>query len=118
MFLLLVLLFTFGYILGYFFGNVENYGVSKTVGWAYNISNNVVLTSIIFFCSQILFILTYFILFLLKRKTNYYVSLAHFEIIIVTLYLMSSEKFTAALIISLISLIALFVNIFKSKKEN
>lgn len=92
MFLLLILLFTFGYVLGYFFGNVETYGVSKTVGWAYNISNNVVLTSIIFFCSKILFILTYFILFLLKRKTNYYVSLAHFELIILTLYLMSSEN--------------------------
>ncbi|MBS7255233.1 hypothetical protein [Flavobacterium branchiicola] len=115
MFLLLTVLFALGFTLAYLFGNMESYGINKTVGWAYSI-NNQVLISLIFSFSQIIFILGYLIIFLLKRKTSFYISLAHFELIIITLALMSFENFIASLVTSVLSLLLFFVAILKSHK--
>lgn len=115
-FLLLISLFGFGYILGFLFGNVSSIGINKTVGWAYSISNEA-LNALVFSLSQCLFIVGYFIVFLLKRKTNYYLSLAHFELIILILILMSLENFAVALMGSIASLLLFFINIVKSHKD-
>lgn len=115
MFLLLICLFTLGFILAYLFGNEEYYSVNKTVGWAYNFSNQFLLTAI-FTISQIVFIIGYLILFLLHRETNYYISIAHFEIIILTLSSMSFENLIVKVIFCLLCIVLFFINIFKSHK--
>ena len=113
MFLLLILLFALGFLLGYLFSDEQFYTVNKTVGWAYNFSKEILLTAFIT-CSQILFIIGYFIIYLLKRKTNYYISLAHFEIIIIAFYSISFENFTVSAIFGVLSIILFLINIFKS----
>jgi hypothetical protein len=113
-FFLLVFLFGFGFILAYLFGDEQFYGINKTVGWAYDITNQVFYTALIFTFSQILFIIGYLILFLLRRKTNYYLSIAHFEIIILTL--LFYENFTVNTIFSALSITLFFANVFKSDK--
>ena len=113
-FFLLVFLFGFGFILAYLFGDEQSYGINKTVGWAYDITNKVFYTALIFTFSQILFIIGYLILFLLRRKTNYYLSIAHFEIIILTL--LFYENFTVNTIFSVLSITLFFANVFKSDK--
>ena len=116
MFLLLISLFGFGFILAILFGDIKTFGVNKTVGWAYDISNETIFTAILFTCSQILFIIGYLVLFLLRRKTNYLISIAHFELIILSLALLSYENFKINIVLSVVSLILFFVNILKSDK--
>lgn len=113
MFLLLIFLFALGFLLGYLFSDEQFYTVNKTVGWAYNLSKEILLTAFIT-CSQILFIIGYFIIYLLKRKTNYYISIAHFEIILLTLYTITFQNFTVTVVFCLLSVVLFFVNIFKS----
>jgi hypothetical protein len=114
LFFLLIFLFGFGFILAYLFGDEQSYGINKTVGWAYDISNQVFYTALIFTFSQILFIIGYLIIFLLRRKTDYYLSIAHFEIIILTLIF--SENFIVNMIFSVLSMSLFFTNLFKSHK--
>lgn len=111
---ILLFLFGFGFILAYLFGTEESYGINKTVGWAYDISNQVFYTALIFTFSQILFIIGYLIVFLLRRKTNYYLSITHFEIIILTL--LFYENFKVNTVFCLVSIILFFMNVFKSHK--
>jgi hypothetical protein len=111
---LLISLFGLGFILAYLFGDEQSYGVNKTVGWAYDISNQVFYTALIFTFSQILFIIGYLIVFLLRRKTNYYLSITHFEIIILTL--LFYENFKVNTVFCLVSIILFFMNVFKSHK--
>lgn len=114
LFFLLILLFGFGFILAYLFEYEQSYGINKTVGWAYDISNQIFFTSLIFTLSRILFIIGYLIIFLIRRKTNYYLSIAHFEIIILTLVFL--ENFIANAIFSVLSITLFFTNVFKSHK--
>jgi hypothetical protein len=114
LFFLLILLFGFGFILAYLFGDEQSYRINKTVGWAYDISNQIFYTALIFTFSQILFIIGYLILFLLRLKTNYYLSIAHFEIIILTL--LFYENFIVNTVFCLVSIILFLINVFKSHK--
>ena len=113
LFLLLLSLFALGFSLGFLFGAEQSYGINKTVGWAYSIQNEALL-ALIFYLSQITFIIGYFILFLLNRKTNYYLSIAHFELIIVTLALATFENLIVTAVFCSVSIILFFINIFKS----
>lgn len=115
LFLLLITLFLLGFILAYLFGDERSFAINKTVGSAYTLSNEVILNAFLAI-SQILFIFGYLILFLLTRKTNYYISLAHFEIIILAYYSISFENFTVSVIIGALSIILFLINIFKSQK--
>ncbi|RKR10253.1 hypothetical protein C8C83_1926 [Flavobacterium sp. 90] len=115
MFLLLISLFALGFLLAYLFSDEQSYSINKTVGSAYSISNEALLNACLAI-SQILFIFGYLILFLLKRNTNYYISLAHFEIIIFAYYSISFQNFTISLIIGSLSIILFLINIFKSQK--
>lgn len=115
MFAVLITLFILGFLLAYLFGGEQSYTINKTVGSAYAISNHVKLAAF-FSLSQGLFIIGYLVVFLLKRKTNYYISIAHFEIIIVTIYYMSFEKIIVPIIFCTLSIILFFVNILKSEK--
>jgi len=113
LFLLLLSLFALGFSLGFLFGAEQSYGINKTVGWAYSIQNEALL-ALIFYLSQIIFIIGYSILFLLNRKTNYYLSIAHFELIIVTLALVTFENLIVTAVFCSVSIILFFINIFKS----
>ncbi len=115
MFLLLISLFLLGFLLAYIFGNEQSYSINKTVGSAYALSNEIILNAFLAI-SQILFIFGYLILFLLKRKTNYYISLAHFEIIIIAFYSVTFENFTVSVLFGALSIILFLINIFKSQK--
>lgn len=115
LFLLLISLFAFGFILGNLFGDVPTYGVNKTVGWAYTLDKKF-FSSVIFFISQIVFIIGYFIIFLLKRNTQYYLSLIHFELVILTLILMSYENHNLTLVACVLSIILFSINIYKSQR--
>jgi hypothetical protein len=115
LFLLLISLFALGFILANLFGEVQYYGINKTVGWAYSIQDES-LIALIFGLSQIIYIIGYFILFLLGRKTNYYLSIAHFELIIVTLAITTYGNVMITTIFCFLSIILFFVNIFKSHK--
>lgn len=115
MFLLLITLFLLGFLLAYLFGEDRSFAINKTVGSAYSISNEALLNALLAI-SQILFIFGYLILFLLKRKTNYYISLAHFEIIIIAFYSVTFENFTVSVLFGAVSIILFLTNIFKSQK--
>lgn len=115
LFLLLITLFLLGFLLAYLFGDERSFAINKTVGSAYFISNEATLNAFLAI-SQILFIFGYLIISLLKRKTNYYISLAHFEIIIIAFYSISFENFTVSAIFGLLSIILFLINIFKSHK--
>lgn len=115
MFLLLISFFLLGFLLAYLFGDEQYFAVNKTVGWAYNISNEALLNSFLAI-SQIIFIFGYLIIFLLKRKTNYYISLAHFEIILLAFYSISFKNFIVSVVLGAISIILFLINIFKSQK--
>ena len=115
LFLLLISLFLLGFLLAYLFGDARSFAINKTVGSAYSISNEAILNAFLAI-SQIVFIFGYFILFLLKRKTNYYISLAHFEIIILAYYSISFENFTVSVLFGALSIILFLINIFKSQK--
>ncbi|KIO50702.1 hypothetical protein IW18_22390 [Flavobacterium hibernum] len=115
MFLLLISFFLLGFLLAYLFGDEQSFAVNKTVGWAYSISNEAML-NVFLTISQILFIFGYLIIFLLKRKTNYYISLAHFEIILVAFYSISFKNFIVSVVLGAISIILFFINIYKSQK--
>lgn len=115
MFLLLISLFLLGYLLAYLFGDEQFYSMNKTVGWAFTVSNEILL-NVFLAISQILFIFGYLIIFLLKRKTNYYISLAHFELIILAFYSISFDNFNVSLILGTLSIILFLINIFKSQK--
>jgi hypothetical protein len=113
---LLISLFGLGFILAYLFGDEQPYTVSKTVGWAYDISDQAIFAAFIFAFSQILFIIGYFLIFVSRRKTNYYFSIAHFEIIILTLALMSFENFMVNMIFLGLSIVLFLINVCKSHK--
>lgn len=115
MFLVLISLFVLSFLLAYLFGDEQSFAVNKTVGWAYNISNEALLNAFLAI-SQIIFIFGYLIIFLLKRKTHYYISLAHFELIIVAFYSISFKNFTISVVLGAISIILFLINIFKSQK--
>lgn len=115
MFLLLISFFLLGFLLAYLFGDEQSFAVNKTVGWAYKISNEALLNALLAI-SQIIFIFGYLIIFLLKRKTNYYISLAHFEIILLAFYSISFKNFIVSVVLGAISIILFLINIFKSQK--
>ncbi|PXY39252.1 hypothetical protein DMB65_18555 [Flavobacterium cheongpyeongense] len=115
LFFILISLFGFGFVLAYLFGDEQSYGINKTVGWAYDISTEVFYTALIFTFSQVLFLVGYLIIFFLGRKTNYHLSITHFEIILLTLIFY--ENFIINMIFCVFSIILFFINIFKSHKQ-
>src|SRR5215216_7375465 len=77
MFLLLLIPFLIvaaaGVMLISFRTSIETYGVNKTVGWAWDLTNIYILAFPLYF----IYLLGYGLLFLFKIKTNYVVSISH-----------------------------------------
>lgn len=101
MFLLTLILFVF---LGYF-GGIQNIGINKTVGWAWDIIGWVYFIKVYFLP---IFIIGYGILALLKYSTHKNLSIIHLFIIAMTLILDDTISITMNIIVTL-NLISLFV---------
>ena len=109
--LILILLTTLG---NNIIGDSNTYGVNKTVGWAYDISNLRFWVATIFPLSKGLYLLGYFVIFILSRKTVFLYSIIHFILIIASVIFASLEFLSTSLILCFISIILFGFNIFKS----
>jgi hypothetical protein len=92
----------------------KEYGINKTVGWAWNITD---FSPIIFLLSFYLFLMVYGIIALSKRKTNFNFSILHLIIIIGSLILLEKNEKGYLMIFNLLSLIVFFINLYKSLKK-
>lgn len=117
-YMFLLVLSTFGvyFIVIYFFGNNQSYGINKTVGWAYDISNQFFYNALIDFFSKTLFLIGYFLIFLFQRKTIYHISITHFCIIFLSCISIFFKNYIISTIFLLISIIVFFINALKSHK--
>jgi hypothetical protein len=112
MFFILTLLF----LLNAVFQNENSFGLNKTVSWAYDISNPVFFSVIIYALSQSLFFIGYLLILILRRKTNFYISIAHSGMIILTYLSIYFENYSTTTACCFISIILFFINIFKTHK--
>ncbi|MEL1239974.1 hypothetical protein [Flavobacterium flavipallidum] len=109
----LVVLMIYG--MGYVFGD-ESIGMNKTVGWAYDISNQMFYCALLYGFSILLFFVGYLLLAILGRKTNYHFSIVHFVLIIGAFILLNFSFFIFSTIIGLLSIAVFMKNIFSSYK--
>ena len=108
---LLLLIF---WILSLQFGETSTYGISKTVGWAYNVNDLQFVNAVVFPLSQILFLFGYLVIMTFRRKTNFYLSLGHFLLIFISFLTTSREYFILGFVCCLASLVLFFINLAKS----
>jgi hypothetical protein len=94
----------------------NTYGVNKTVGWAYDISNLGFWFATIFPLLNLLFLLGYLLIFILNRKTIFLSSILHYFLIIASVILVFLEFLPTSLILCFISIILFGFNIVKSYK--
>lgn len=118
----LVLLAFYGLILVAFslllnFGEATEYGVNKTVGWAYDISNHMYLNAILFPFCLILFLVGYLLLMILRRKTNYLLSITHLSLIFLSITATFVCYYAISNLFYLITIPLFFMIILKSKKR-
>lgn len=100
------------------FVDTDSYGVNKTVGWAYDISNEMFFNAMILSFSQLLFLIGYLIVMLLGRKTNFYLSLTNFGLSLISIIALLLQCFTLSTISCLFAIPLFFVIILKSQKSN
>lgn len=103
------------YVMGFIFAD-ESFGVNKTVGWAYDISNQIFYNAIFFWFSKYLSVFGYLLLAILRRKTNYNFSIIHFVLIIGTILLMAFKCFVFSTVLCLFSIAVFIKNIIGSYK--
>ncbi len=113
---LLIPLFGLCFILNYLFGNEQSFGINKTVGWAYDFSNQVFYNAILLPISLKLFVIGYFVIFIIRRKTNLYLSIFHFGVIIISIISSIIGYYSVGNTLCLLSLFIFFFNIIKTYK--
>jgi hypothetical protein len=91
-------------------------GINKTVGWAYDISNQIFYNTILLFFSQCLFFVGYLIIAILRRYTNFNMSIIHFAFIVASIGFFNFECFIFSTIICLLSIITFLKNTFNTYK--
>lgn len=86
------------------FSEIENYGINKTVGWAYDISG-----FSMYFIKYILiiFFIGYLFLAIIKAKTNYIISIIHF--ILIAFCCLFFDNFRYMLLVDNIAIIGIVV---------
>lgn len=113
-----LLLFILFLILSMIFSNspiIGTYGLNKTVGWAWDITN----TTILIYPLYLFYLLGYGIITLLKYKTNYIISIAHLISILICIIPLGNPIFEIIKLFSiLLGLILFFVNIILAFKTN
>lgn len=116
MFMMTILIIILDYLISYLLGEEQFYGVNKTVGWAYDISNQIFYIAILFSFSKILFFIGYLIVFLLRRKTNFTMSIAHISLILLTILSIYLQNFFTSTIFCLLSMVLFSINIYRSHR--
>lgn len=112
LFLLLVLYV----IVALSFSDFSTYGVNKTVGWAYDISDLNFLIGLTYSFSILLFLIGYGILAILKRKTIFLISVVHFAIIIFSIFFDKIGVSIITLSLFIVSIGLFIINLIKSYK--
>ena len=92
-----------------FFGLItfETWGINKTVGWAWDITN----FNLIQFPMYILYLIIYGVLFAFKIKTQYRLSILHLILIVIpNILIVNNNLVFVTLLVSLLSCIVFFIN--------
>lgn len=119
MFLVLLIPLFFLIIFFWFnFGSSETWGMNKTVGWAWDLSN----FNFIHFPLYLLFLLGYLLLFILKIKTQFTLSAIHLFAIVIPLLIFSNPKYVYitfySTILSLLIFVANIILSIKNRKKH
>ncbi|RXR18869.1 hypothetical protein [Flavobacterium stagni] len=107
--LLLILVF-----INLFNENYIHFGINKTVGWAFDITD---FSPIIFLITFYSFILIYGILALSKKETNMKISIGHVIVVSISAILLENRNAGLLTILNCLSVILFVMNIFKSLKQ-
>lgn len=112
-----ILILTF--FIGNYFSGQEIRGVNKTIGWAFDESNQWIFNGFIVFGSWLFFLIGYGIVALMRKKTDLNLSITHLAIFILTLIIgIVNDLFgIGVLIISLISILVFGLNIYRTFKN-
>jgi len=104
------------------FSEIENYGINKTVGWAYDISGFTM-----YYVKYIVFafFIGYLFLAIIKAKTNYILSVIHFILIAFCCLFYDNFRYMRLVdniaIISIVAFVVIFFNALfwkiKTKKQ-
>ncbi len=120
-FLLPVLLF----IVAYFFGTktegeIKTWGVNRTINFGIDINailSNPLYTISSFYLSYATYLLGYFVVFLMRRRTNFLYSAVNLVIFIANYFLLVIDTVNKTLIpLGVIGIIIFILNIFKTTK--
>lgn len=112
MVIILILVFI---LINLFTKNYKHYGINKTVGLAFDITE---FSPLIFLFSFYIFLFIYGILALSKKETNLAVSIVHTIMIIVSAILLENSNNGFLMIFNCISIIVFLLNMFKSLKTH
>ena len=112
MVIILILVFI---LINLFTKNYQHYGINKTVGLAYNITE---FSPLIFLFTFYIFLFIYGILALSKKETNLAISIVHTIMIIVSAILLENSNNGFLMIFNCISIIVFILNMFKSLKTH
>lgn len=99
-----------------YFSDFSTYGINKTVGWAYDITNLNFLIGTKFSISIIIFLIGYGVIIIFKRKTVFIISLSHFIIILISMYFEKAQLNVFALLLFIISINLFVINLIKAYK--
>lgn len=98
------------------FSDFSTYGVNKTVGWAYEISELNFINGIKSSISIVIFLIGYGVIHILNRKTIYTISVLHFSILIISILVEKHNFMIANLLLFVISISLFIINLIKSYK--
>ena len=106
---MVIILFLIFILINLFTKNYKHYGINKTVGWAFNITE---FSPLIFLFSFYSFLFVYGILALSRKETNLTISIGHAIIISVSAILLENGNNKFLLIFNCISIALFLLNIF------
>lgn len=108
---MVVILFLIFILINLFTKNYHHYGINKTVGWAFDITE---FSPLIFLFSFYSFLFVYGILTLSKIETNRTISIGHVIVISISSIVLENNSNGFLMICNCVSIILFLVNIFKS----
>ena len=112
MIIILIVVFV---LINLFTKNYKHYGINKTVGLAFDITE---FSSLTFLFSFYFFLFIYGILAVIKKETNLIISIVHTIMIIVSAILLENSENGFLMIFNCLSIIIFLLNMFKSLKTH
>ena len=112
---MVIILFLIFILINLFTKNYKHYGINKTVGWAFDITE---FSPLVFLFSFYSFVFVYGTLALSKKETNLTISIAHVIIISISTILLENSNTGFLMIFNCISIIVFLLNMFKSLKTH